>query len=162
MRTIQWLFVLSVLFFISGISFVVAAARTARAAGPVEAVVTTKPVASVKQIMAAMTGPASTVIYGAVATNVTAEGIKETFPQNDEEWAAVGTSAAELAESANLLMTGGRAIDNGDWMKMSQQLVDASKLALKAANDKSTMGILDAGGPINETCDNCHAKYQRQ
>ena len=161
MRTIQWLFVLSVLFFVSGISFVVAAARTARSASPVAAAVTTTPVASVKQIMGAITGPAANVIYGAVATNVTAAGIKETFPQDDEEWAAVGNSAAALAESANLLMTDGRAIDQGDWVKMSQQLVDAAKAALKAANDKSTDGILEAGGPINATCDDCHAKYQR-
>jgi hypothetical protein len=162
MRTIQWLFVVGVLLFVSGIGFVVAAARTARAARPVEAAVTITPVASVKQIMAAVTGPSANVVYNAVQTIVSKDGVKEVAPQTDEEWAAVGSSAAALAESANLLMTEGRAIDKGDWAKMAQQLVDASKIALKAANDKSTSGILDSGSAINDTCDNCHAKYQRQ
>ena len=160
-RTVNWLFIVSVALFISGIGFVIASARTARSAAPVEAAVTTTPVASVKQIMAAITGPSSSVVYDAVSTTVTAAGIKEVFPQNDEEWAVVGNSAAALAESANLLMTDSRAIDKGDWIKFAQQLVHTSKLALTAANEKSTDGILAAGGPINETCDNCHAKYQR-
>lgn len=160
-RTVNWLFVVSVLLFISGIGFVIASARTARSAAPVEAAVTTTPVASVKQLMAAITGPAANVIYNSVSTSVTTTGIEEIAPQNDQEWAIVGNNAAALAESANLLMTEGRAIDKGDWIKMSQQLADAARVALKAANDKSTMGILEAGGPINETCDNCHAKYQR-
>ncbi len=160
-RTVNWLFIVSVALFISGIGFVIASARTARSAAPVEAAVTTTPVASVKQIMAAITGPSSSVVYDAVSTTVTAAGIKEVFPQNDEEWAVVGNSAAALAESANLLMTDSRAIDKGDWIKFSQQLVDTSKLALKAANDKSIDGILEAGGPINATCDDCHARYQR-
>ena len=162
MRTLNWLFIVSVALFISGIGFVIASARTARSAAPVEAAVTTTPVASVKQIMGAITGPAANVIYGAVSTSVTAAGITEVFPQNDEEWAVVGNNAAALAESANMLMTDGRAVDKGDWVKLSQQLVDASKLALKAVAEKSTSGILDAGGPINETCDSCHEKYQRQ
>lgn len=161
MRTVNWLFIVSVALFIGGIGFVIASARTARSAAPVEAVVTTTPVATVKQIMAAITGPSASVIYGAVSTTVTATGITEVAPQNDEEWAAIGNSAAALGESANLLMTDSRAIDKGDWIKFSQQLVVTSKMALKAANEKSVDGILEAGGPINETCDNCHAKYQR-
>lgn len=161
MRTVNWLFIVSVALFIGGIGFVIASARTARSAAPVEAVVTTTPVATVKQIMAAITGPSAGVIYGAVSTTVTATGITEVAPQNDEEWAAIGNSAAALGESANLLMTDSRAIDKGDWIKFSQQLVVTSKMALKAANEKSVDGLLEAGGPINETCDNCHAKYQR-
>ena len=37
-----------------------------------------------------------------------------------------------------------------------------SLFAVKAAADKSADGILGAGGPINEACDNCHERYQRQ
>lgn len=164
MRTVNWLFVVSVALFISGIGFVIASARTARSAGsaaPVEAAVTTTPVATVKQIMATITAPSAGVIYGSVSTTVTAAGITEIAPQNDDEWAALGSSAAVLAESANLLMADSRAIDKGDWIKFSQQLVDTSKLALKAANEKSIDGILEAGGPINDTCESCHAKYAR-
>ena len=161
MRTVHWLFVVSVALFISGIAFVVAGERTARLAPRAEVTVIT-PIGSIKQIMNGITAPASTVIYGAVGTTVTAKGMEETAPRNDKEWAAVGTSAAALAESGNLLLMGGRAVDNGDWTKMARELVAASKLALEAAEGKSTDGILSAGGAINETCDRCHEKYKRQ
>jgi len=162
MRTVHWLFVVSVALFISGIAFVVAGARSARLAGPADVVVSMTPVASIRQIMTGIVAPAATVVYESVATSITAKGIEETAPRNDEEWARVADSAAALAESGNLLLMGDRAVDNGDWTTLSRQLVDAANAALKAAEAKSTEGILESGGAINDTCDNCHAKYQRQ
>jgi hypothetical protein len=161
MRIVNWLFVVSVALFISGISFVVAGARTARAAPHVEVAALT-PVASIKQIMNSIVGPAASVVYKAVGTTASAKGVEEIAPRNDAEWAVVGNSAAALAESGNLMLMGGRVVDNGDWIKIARELVDASKAALKAAEDKSTDGILSAGGAINDTCDNCHEKYQRR
>ena len=162
MRTIQWLFVVGVLLFITGIGFVIAGAREARSVGPaVEAAPVAAPVASVKQIMAAITGPAATTIYNSVGTIVSAAGIKETAPQNDEEWAALAGTAAALAESGNLMLTPGRAVDNGEWVKMTRAFIDASIEAVKAAEAKSTEGILSAGSNINETCDTCHERYQQ-
>ncbi len=51
MRTVQWLLVVSAALFISGIGFVTASGRSARAASPVAEVLVTTPVASIKQIM---------------------------------------------------------------------------------------------------------------
>jgi hypothetical protein len=162
MKTIQWLFVVGVLLFITGIGFVIAGAREARSAGPVrEETPQAAPVASVKQIMAAITGPAATTIYNSVGTVVSVTGIKETAPQNDEEWAALAGTAAALAESGNLMLTPGRAVDNGEWVKMTRAFIDASIEAVKAAEAKSTEGILSAGSNINETCDTCHERYQQ-
>ena len=161
MRTVHWLFVVSVALFISGIAFVVAGARATRPAPRVEPTAMT-PVASIKQIMNGIVSPASTRIYKAVGTVSTAKGVEETAPRDDKEWASVGDSAAALAESGNLLLIGDRAVDHGDWTKMAQELVDAAKLALKAAEEKNPDGILLAGGSINDTCDKCHEKYQRQ
>jgi hypothetical protein len=161
-KTIQWLFVVSALLFITGIGFVIAGAREARSAGPAtESAPVAPPVASIKQIMAAITAPAATAVYDSVGTVVSAEGIKETAPQNDEEWAALGASAAALAESGNLLLTSGRAVDDGDWVKMTQDFINASTEAVKAAEAKSTDGILSAGANINKTCDTCHERYQQ-
>ncbi len=162
MRTVNWLFVVSVALFISGIGFVIAGARAGRVAQPAEAAVATTPVASVRQIMSGIVAPASAVVYGAVATTVTAKGMEEKVPANDAEWARVADSAAALAESGNLLLMGGRAVDQGDWATISRALIEAADTALKAAEAKSADGVLEAGGAINETCDNCHAKYQRQ
>jgi hypothetical protein len=165
MRTIHWLFVVSVALFIAGLGFVIAGARAmqrgtgapAAAQGP-----QITPVASIKQIMDGIIGPASTVVYGAVGSKISTAGIEEIAPKNDEEWAVVGNNAAALIEAGNLLMLPGRAVDNGDWIKMTQDMINGAKIALKAAADKNTDGILEAGGPINTACDDCHARYQRQ
>jgi cytochrome c556 len=41
-------------------------------------------------------------------------------------------------------------------------MMEKGQAALKAAQAKDKDGILEAGGPLNDTCDTCHAKYQRQ
>ena len=161
MRMVHWLFVVSVLLFVSGIGFIVAGARTAQRASPVEAAPATTPVASVKQIMRGIVAPSATVVFDSVGTIVSAAGIEEKAPKNEEEWAAVGASAAALVESGNLLVMGDRAVDRGDWIKMSQALADAGMAALKAADAKNAEGILSAGEAVNTSCDNCHQKYQR-
>lgn len=162
MRTIQWLFVVSVLLFISGIGFVIAAARTSREAAPAAEVPVPVPVATIKQVMSGITMPAATAVYSAVGTVVNADGVKETAPQNDEEWAALASQAAALVESGNLLLMGNRVIDNGDWVTITRTMIEKGQSAIKAAEAHDKEGILDAGSAINETCDACHAKYQRQ
>jgi hypothetical protein len=161
MRTVNWLVAVSVVLFVLGIAFIVAGARTLRQ--PAAAVVTaqTTPVATVKQIMNAVTAPAATVVYDSVATIVDAKGIHEFEPRTDEEWAKLATSAAALAESGNLLILPGRSVDEGDWNRIARELTATATKAVKAADAKDKQAILAAGGEINETCDNCHAKYQR-
>ena len=155
MRIVYWLFVVSAALFVSGIGFIVAGARTTQRAAPVEAPALT-PVASVKQIMNGIVQPAANVVFGSVGTIISAAGIVEKAPKTDEEWAAVGSSAVALVESANLLVIGDRAVDREDWVKMSRALAEAGMAALKATEAKSTEGVLSAGATVNESCDNCH------
>jgi hypothetical protein len=163
MRAANALFLVSAALFVTGVGLVIAGARERGKAQPVAttAAVAITPVASVKQIMAGITMPAANEVWSAVSTIVDAEGIHETVPRTDDEWAAVGSSAAALVESANLLMVEGRAVDNGDWTKFAKQLFDTSTRALKGAENKNTQEILAAGEVINESCDNCHARYMR-
>jgi hypothetical protein len=158
---VHWLFVVSTALFVSGIGFIVVGAKTARQAPPVVEAPATTPVASTRQIMVGIVSPAAAVVFDSVATIVSAAGIEERQPKTDEEWAAVGASAAALVESANLLVVGDRAVDRGDWTTMSRALADAGMAALKAAEAKNPEGILSAGEVINRSCDNCHEKYQR-
>ena len=164
MRTVHWLLVVSMALFIAGIGFILAAGRMRQTAPAVSAkpVVAVLPVASIKQIMNGIVAPGANAVFNAVSTTVSQKGIEEVFPRNDDEWAALGNSAAGLAEAGNLMLIEGRAVDNGDWITMSRQLIDAAKLALKAVEAKSTEEVLTAGERVNESCDNCHAKYQRQ
>ena len=161
MRIANWLFLVSAALFISGIGFIIASGRTSQveaAAAPAPSLPT---VATVKQIMAGIVMPSAASIWDSVSTIVDAKGVQDNQPRTDEEWARVGASAAALIESANLLLVGNRPIDQGDWVKMAKAMADAGQTALKATTDKNPEGILAAGETINQTCDNCHQKYQR-
>ena len=162
MRSAQWLFVVGALLFVFGIGFVVVAARSVRVAPAAESRAVQTPVASVKQIMAGIVGPGAATVFESVSTTVTEKGIEEKAPGTDVEWAQVGNSAAAIAEAGNLLMMEGRAVDRGDWMKMSQAMIEAARETLKAVAAKDAEGILAAGEPLNTSCDSCHSRYQRQ
>jgi len=162
MRLTNWLFLVSAALFISGIGFIIAGARTAQLATPVEArAPEIAPVATVKQLMDGIIGPSATVVFDSVGTIVDATGIHEKQPSTDTEWAAVGASAAALVEAANLLMVGDRAVDKDGWATTSKELADAGMVVLKATQAKDPMAILAAGEALNASCDNCHRQYQR-
>src|SRR5438132_3980835 len=146
MKTIYWLFVVSAALFVSGIGFVIAAERTVRAAAPASApAVETAPVASIKQIMIGITNPAAYIVYEAVGTKSTPTGVEEIAPKTDEDWAKVESAAAAVVESGNLLL-GGRAIDKGDWVKMTRDMMEKGTAAMKAAEAKDKDKIVEAGG----------------
>ena len=162
MRTIQGLFAVGALLFITGIGFVIAGAREARSAAPrVEAARTGRPVATIRQIMNGITQPNAAILYAAVGTVTGPEGTKDVAPQTDEDWAAVGNSAAALIESGNLLLMNGRAIDADSWVTMTNAFIAASTAALKAADEKNADGILLTGAKVHATCEACHQRYQR-
>jgi hypothetical protein len=118
-----------------------------------------KPVADVKQLMQAVVDPSADVVWESVATIFTKDHVEERRPHTNQEWANVRSHAMILTESGNLLMMAPRARDGGDWMKMAQALVDKAAIALRAADAKDADGLLNVGGEIDETCENCHKKY---
>ena len=161
MRTANWLFLVSAALFVFGVGFVVVGAGEARKAPAAAASAPVKPIASVKQIMAGIVGPSAAIVFDAVSTTVTLKGVEEKAPQTDQEWALVGAAAASLAESGQLLMAEGRAVDRDDWIKMAQAMTDAGLTTLKAVDAKDTEGVLTAGEAVNMSCDACHQRYQR-
>jgi hypothetical protein len=164
-RTLNWLFLISVLLFVCGVGFVIAAGRTLKttpAASTATEAPAVAPVATVKQVMRGITMPAAATIWDSVSTIVDDKGVTENVPKNDEEWAVVGANAAVLAESASMLMTADRAVDKADWIKFATELRDSAKTALKSADAKDPAGILAVGEVINASCDACHERYQRQ
>jgi hypothetical protein len=163
MKIVNWLFIVSVALFVAGIGFIIAGAREARRAPAAQASgpPPPAPVASVRQIMRGIVGPSANVVFESVSTTVSASGIEEKQPKTEEEWVAVGSSAAALIESANMLSIGDRAVDKGEWVAMSKAMADAGMTALKATEKKDPAGVLAAGEAINTSCDNCHRKYQR-
>lgn len=111
-----------------------------------------KVVATPKQLMQAIVIPASDAVWK-VATEV---------PKDEAEWLAVENNALALAESANLLMMEGRAVDHEHWMTQSRALLDTAIAAAEAARAKDAEKIIDAGNAVYEVCEACHMRYMRQ
>ena len=111
-----------------------------------------KVVAPSRQIMLAVTIPASETVFNAAAEP----------PTTDDQWVSVERAALTLAESGNLLLIPGRAADGGEWSRFSQMLIDTAAQAYAAAQAKDIDGVSDAGNAIYEACEGCHRKYLPQ
>jgi hypothetical protein len=118
-----------------------------------------KPVVDVKQMMAGIVDPSADVVWESVATIFTKEGVEERRPRTKTEWEHVRNNAMMLAEAGNLLMMSPRAKDGDEWMKRSQELIDSATIALRAAEGQNVEQLLNIGGVIDESCENCHKKY---
>lgn len=108
-----------------------------------------QPVASVSQIMLAVTYPYSDALLY----------IERDPPKNDRDWAVLQNQALMLAESGNLLMMEGRAKDQGDWMKDARLLVEAGSAAVKATRAKDVPAVLALNDQIVASCTTCHSQY---
>jgi hypothetical protein len=177
MRAFPWLLTATLSMFLGGAAIAQQTAAppksVARPPATAKAPLTPKAVASVRQIMASMVVPSSTVVFGSVGSILTfsngVQHVQDNVPSTDEEWTNVVNNAVVLTEAGNLLMLAGRARekagpirarDRADWMMRSRELVEAGAVALKAANARDANALLDAGQRIDEACDECHERYQ--
>ncbi len=119
------------------------------------------PETEASEIMATIVDPAANFIWRSVSTIVTADGVEEKFPRNDEEWNDLRRAAALLAEGGSLLKNDRRRAGDSDWVKWSQAIVDAANITLKAVNAENADQVLEAGGEIYNTCVGCHGGYWR-
>ena len=118
-----------------------------------------KPVADVKQLMNSMIDPQADEIWDATGWIITAAGEEQRMPKNDEEWLAVMHHAVTVTEAGNLLMMVPRAKDDGEWMKRSQELIEAGQKVWRAAESKDVQKLFDTGGELYEACLHCHGEY---
>jgi hypothetical protein len=140
--------------------------------------------ATVRDIMDSIVDPSADVVWGAVETIVSAKGVEERFPRNDEEWLHVRRNAIMLIEASNLLKIPGRAVakpgekpenpgieldpeqiheliqkDRASWNNYAQALHDATVDALKSIDAKDAEGLLNMGDGIYQACEKCHMQY---
>lgn len=142
--------------------------------------------AGIQDIMADLIDPSADFLWQSVSTTQTAAGVEEKQPRTDEEWNEVRKHAIIVAESANLLLLDGRhvaregkvlddhgtpgnltaeqaeqaiAADRASFVAFSQALHGAGTAFLKAAEDRSVQGMLDAGEVMDEVCEGCHLKF---
>ncbi|MGD2047414.1 MAG: hypothetical protein PVF90_00890 [Gemmatimonadota bacterium] len=116
-------------------------------------------VGDTQELMAHIIDPAADVYWAAGGVIVDAEGEHFQIPENDEEWMALSNAALTIAESGNLLMMDGRAVDQGAWVTMSKELIDVGRQALEAADARNLDAVFDMGAEIYYVCTNCHSAY---
>jgi hypothetical protein len=117
-----------------------------------------QPVNDVHHVMELILDPATDVIWGSAGTIISEEGRRELAPTTDEGWHKVEQAAAVVTESGNLLMMPGRS-GGEDWNEYSSGLIEAGKLAMKAAQDQDSDALFDAGGRLYQVCLACHNQY---
>ncbi len=115
--------------------------------------------ATVSELMAMMVDPAADLVWDAVGTVITADGVDHWEPETDEEWLAVQYGAMTITEAGNLLMMEHRARDQETWLRMSQGLIDAGRVALDAAKARDAEAVFDVGEVVYDACDQCHNLY---
>ena len=117
------------------------------------------PLGDVRQVMASVVDPAAGDYWDAVGWIVDSTGTEYIRPITEEEWEVVQDAAFALAESGNLLMMEGRAVDDGPWMGMVHAMMDAAMEGLAVAEARDEQGVFDMGAEIYATCTNCHLRY---
>jgi hypothetical protein len=118
-----------------------------------------KTVADNKLLMQAVVEPNADLVWNAVRTIETKDGTQEIRPKTDDEWLAVRNAAVAVAESGNLMMMVPRAKNGGEWMQLSQDMINSGQEAIKAAEARNADKLFTVGGDLYESCSNCHRKY---
>jgi hypothetical protein len=118
-----------------------------------------KPVATTAVLMRGTVQMAAERYWESVAIVIDADGVHENYPQTDEEWFEVWEAGMTLAESGNLLMMPSRALDQGEWMRLSEAMIDAGLNAARAADAQDFERVLDEGEKVYNVCTECHEIY---
>ena len=118
-----------------------------------------EPVLEMHDLMASVLDPATDIIWGAAGAVITADGEQDLAPVDDSGWQQVFNAAAIVAETGNLLMLPGRAVDQDDWMEYSAALIATGKEAMRAAEAKDPQAVFDVGGKLYLICVACHQGY---
>lgn len=109
-----------------------------------------------------MQGPvtlAAEVYWDSVRIVVDLEGEHLYQPETDDDWHVVWQAGISIAESANLMMDDERALDQGDWLTLSNALYDAGLGAARAADAQDYERVLDEGEKVYNACTACHEQY---
>jgi mono/diheme cytochrome c family protein len=137
------------------------------------------PVGNLAQVMRGILFPSSNIIFNVQGQDPNAprpvyEQGKLAFSWADwgagiySPWDVVDYAAISLAEAAPLLLTPGRRCENGkpvpvenaDWVKFTQDMVEAGKLAYKASQTRTQMAVDEVSGIIADSCLACHEVYR--
>jgi hypothetical protein len=159
---------------------VVGCATQSPAPAPAPAGPTATPHANLAQVMRGIPFPNSNIIFDTQSLDPEAQkdkkpgdtsapvGASAQYNSVYGGWQAVENAALALQETANLIMIPGRLCENGkpvplgdeDYKKAATGLIEAGRVAYKAAQSKNLDAMLEAGGTVTDACAACHEKYR--
>ncbi len=119
----------------------------APAAGPVPS---PRAVGTMSELMVRIIYPASDALFY----------IESRTPATEEQWGQLEGTTLMLAETANLLMSPERAIDDDQWMRDAALMLDAAAGAFEAVKDKDVDAIVELSDALYESCTSCHRHYR--
>jgi hypothetical protein len=145
-----------------------------------------KPVVSMKELMGDLIDPAADNIFNAVSTVINADGIVETEPKSEEDWAKVRIGAVTLAEGSYLLKVPRAIAPPGDlnystgpdaseltpdqikakleadtvlWNAKIEALRNIALETLEIVKRKDAKELVEAGEILEGACESCHLEY---
>ena len=137
----------------------------------------------IEEVMGHIIMPNADLLWGSVATTVTAKGVEETVPKTDEDWERVRNYAVTLVEGSNLLLIPGRRVaeegkkkadaselspeeieakikgDPAMWTSHVAKLREVAMESVAAIDKKSPDGLVEAGDHLDKACEGCHLVY---
>ena len=166
------------LYGLMGMVVIVAGCSPAPAPAPAPAAPVAQSHANLAQVMRGIPFPNSNIIFDTQSLDPEAQKDKKPGEQGVGAsaqynsvyggWQAVENAALAIQETANLITIPGRLCENGkpvplndeDYKKAVAGLIDAGKVAYKAAQSKNLDAMLEAGGTVTDACAACHEKYR--
>jgi hypothetical protein len=118
-----------------------------------------KPVVDNKTLMDAVIEKQANIVWESVGTFITADGIEERRPQNDQDWKNVKDAAVNITESANLLLMAPRLQAGEQWTQFTKELIAQGERMIAAADKKSPDDVFNVGADLYDACVNCHTNY---
>jgi hypothetical protein len=142
--------------------------------------------ASVIALMSGVIAPTADIIWGAVGTVDGPKGPVDKKPTTDKDWAELRYKVLLMAEAANLLAVPDRTVlltgeklanpaGPGDlapekseekikaewptYLAFAQTLQNAALATLKSVDAKDVDAFVEAGGAIDEACEQCHKRF---
>jgi hypothetical protein len=114
---------------------------------------------TLRMLMANLVDPAADLVWDAVGTIIDYSGEDHWEPETEEEWLLVRYGAMSMIEAGNLLMMDNRAQDQEQWIRLSEGMMDAAKLAFDAAESEDADLLFALGEDVYNSCNNCHMLY---
>jgi hypothetical protein len=142
-----------------------------------------KAVFPIEEVMGHVIMPNADLLWGSVATNVTAKGVEEIVPKTEDDWERVRNYAVTLVEGTNLLLIPGRHVaapgkkaadaselspeeieakitaDPAMWASHVSKLREVAMESVAAIEKKSPEAMIEAGDHLDKACEDCHLVY---